>query len=208
MNVITNLIKKHITINFINVSSLLFLLGGLLWGFIFPHFNVHATLFIFLYFCIIPISAYQNTDVNQTNTHLPVKRSQIIASIYISNFLILSVIILLGLFSVFLTFGFDTSLGQAVTLITICIPILLLSFLIPLGFKIGMMWLQVVSVGLCTALGVFTMLSIADIMNGEILLNFNYDLTHLIAPSIIICLVLYLFSMKLSIHLFKKKEFS
>ncbi|MGL4762732.1 MAG: ABC-2 transporter permease [Sarcina sp.] len=206
MNTITNLIKKHITTNFLDMSTLVIFLGGLIYSIIFPHLSIYVTFFMVLYFCILSISSYENTKPNESNLYLPVTRNQIIKSLYLCNAIILVFIISLGIFFNFIEFGFDSSLGQALTMTTICLPPLLLSILIPIGFKFGMVWLQAISIGLCTYLGVFAQNSIVEIMKGYRVLDLDINLIPFILPATVTCIVIYILSMKLSIKLFKKVE--
>lgn len=207
MKTISNLIKKHMTTNVLN-STLWILLFGFAFWFLIPKNGTFATLIVFFALCIFPLISVENPKSNQSLVNLPVKRSQIIISIYASALIIFCLISCMSLLSIFIGYGFDNSLGQVLIIINLCLPLLIFSMIIPLGIKLGQTSFHLLSIGLVIIIGICSQILIPKTFQEPLVLDVSTSLVPYIPISLIVSLIIFILSMKLSIRLFEKKEFS
>ncbi|MGL5576009.1 MAG: ABC-2 transporter permease [Sarcina sp.] len=207
MNTISNLIKRHLTSNVLN-SNLWILLFGFAFWFLMPKNGTFATLIVFFGLCIFSLISLENTNANNSLVNLPAKRSQIIKSLYASTLIILGLISCMSLLSVFIGYGFDNSFGQLLIIVNLCLPLLIFSILIPLGIKLGQTSFQVLSIGLLILISIHSQIAIARSFQEPVPLEFSANVLFYIPISLIVSLIIFTLSMKLSIKLFEKKEFN
>lgn len=207
MNIINNLIKRHMTTNILN-STLWILVFGFTFWLLLPKNGTFATLIVFFGLCIFSLISVENPKSNQSLVNLPVERSQIIISIYASTLIIFCLISCMSLLSVFMGYGFDNSIGQLLIIVNLCLPLLIFSVLIPLGIKLGQTSFHLLSIGLVIIIGICSQILIPKTFQEPLVLDVSTSLVPYIPISLIVSLIIFILSMKLSIKLFEKKEFS
>ena len=211
MNTTINLIKKYATTSLFTKLNLFMLIFCSIYWIWIPTMSSFGIFYCTFYFCLTPFFEEESTKSSEQLVCMPVKRSQIVLSKYLCNTGILIFLSITSIISTYLSYGFDNSLGMLILSVNVCGPILMLTIFIPLGLKFGMNYLKLIILGTVFVLAFGSSSILTAILNGEFNFNFGllFDMNINLFFTIItiISVILYLISIKISITVFKKREY-
>ncbi|MGL4656608.1 MAG: ABC-2 transporter permease [Sarcina sp.] len=207
MNATINLIKRYASTSlFTKLNLVLFLMFSVYW-FKVPQMSIFASSYMVFYFCLMPFLEDDQSKASEQMICMPLKRSQIVLSKYLCNTAVLIFLTIMSILSVYFNYGFSSNIGLLLLIVNICLPIILLSILTPLGLKIGMQWLRTFILGTIFILGFGGSFLFSSIIDGKIILNFTLNLPVTLLAAVVISVLLYMLSLQISIIIFNKREY-